>query len=239
MRRHRLRAWAQPPPPLVSPSTVPSRLLFYLCISKQRAVANRDGDTRAEILRTAGRLLQTRGYNGFSYAHVAEALGVKPAAIHYHFKSKEDLGVAVAQRFRDRWRAFRAEYDGAGPLARLEALFDLYGRMADLGRGCPAAAIHAEYDAVPEAVGEAARAVVEEFVEWLERALEDGRSQGKLRFAGDARELALVLISQAQGALLVARSMGPEVFHAIRAQALSTLFGAPPSVRAAPAKSAP
>lgn len=185
----------------------------------------RDGDTREEIIRTAGRLLQTRGYNGFSYAHIADALGVKPAAIHYHFKTKQDLGVAVARRFSERWRSFREAYVDAGPRVRLEAVFEMYARLAERRRICPAASIHAELDAVPEAVGAAAAEVVNELLTWLEEALEDGRETGELSFEGDARELALVLASMAQGALQIARTQGPEVFEATRARVLRDVFG--------------
>jgi TetR/AcrR family transcriptional repressor of nem operon len=48
--------------------------------------------------------LQDKGFNGFSYAHIAAELGVKNAAIHYHFPSKEELICAVIQRYRDRFQ---------------------------------------------------------------------------------------------------------------------------------------
>ena len=185
----------------------------------------REGDTREAILRTAGRLLQSRGYNGFSYAHVADALGVRPAAIHYHFKNKRDLGVAVARSFRDRWRSFREAYVEAGPRARLDAVFDMYARLAERRLTCPAASIHAELDAVPEEVGTAAADAIRELVDWLEEALEDGRRQRELHFEGHARELALVLVALAQGALQIARSQGPEVFQATRNRVFREVFG--------------
>ena len=49
-------------------------------------------------------LLQDKGFNGFSYAHIATELGVKNAAIHYHFPTKESLGIAVVKRYRDRFQ---------------------------------------------------------------------------------------------------------------------------------------
>ena len=38
-------------------------------------------DTRARILDLAENLLLERGFNAFSYQHIAHKLGVKPAAI--------------------------------------------------------------------------------------------------------------------------------------------------------------
>ena len=49
-------------------------------------------DTASEILDVAERLVQVRGFNGFSYADIAEALEVTKASLHYHFPTKGDLG---------------------------------------------------------------------------------------------------------------------------------------------------
>ena len=48
--------------------------------------------TPQRILDIAEHLVQTRGFNGFSYAHIAEAMHVTKASLHYHFPSKSDLG---------------------------------------------------------------------------------------------------------------------------------------------------
>lgn len=51
------------------------------------------------ILDVAERLLQTRGYNGFSYADIAADLGVTKASLHYHFATKAALGHALIERY--------------------------------------------------------------------------------------------------------------------------------------------
>ena len=53
-------------------------------------------DTPQRILDVAERLVQTRGFNGFSYADIADALKVTKASLHYHFRGKADLGAARA-----------------------------------------------------------------------------------------------------------------------------------------------
>ena len=55
-------------------------------------------DTREEIIDLAEDLIRQNGYNAFSYSDIAAMLEVRPAAIHYHFPSKSDLGVAVIER---------------------------------------------------------------------------------------------------------------------------------------------
>ncbi len=50
--------------------------------------------TSQQILDIAQRLVQTRGFNDFSYADIASALNISKASLHYHFASKAKLGVA-------------------------------------------------------------------------------------------------------------------------------------------------
>ena len=92
-------------------------------VTRRRSPRN-GRDTREEILNCAEELLQRRGYNAFSYQHIAVQLGIRNAAIHYHFPAKEDLGVALVQRYRQRFRDW-CEQMAAEPDAwtRLQAYF--------------------------------------------------------------------------------------------------------------------
>jgi TetR/AcrR family transcriptional repressor of nem operon len=47
--------------------------------------------TEDEIIRCARTWLVDGGYNGFSHADIAEAIGIRKASIHYHFPTKVDL----------------------------------------------------------------------------------------------------------------------------------------------------
>ena len=69
------------------------------------------GDTRQRILDVAEQLLLERGYAGFSYQDIADAVGIRKASIHHHFPAKEDLGRAIIERTRLRLN------DGRGPMA--------------------------------------------------------------------------------------------------------------------------
>ncbi|MFL6897065.1 TetR/AcrR family transcriptional regulator [Enterobacter roggenkampii] len=42
-------------------------------------------------------LIQQNGYQGFSYADLADGLGIRKASIHYHFQTKTDLGLAYCE----------------------------------------------------------------------------------------------------------------------------------------------
>src|SRR4051812_28806438 len=55
--------------------------------------------TSERILDLAERLVQTRGFNGFSYADIATSLGVTKASLHYHFPAKAELGRRLIGRY--------------------------------------------------------------------------------------------------------------------------------------------
>src|SRR5271154_5221953 len=59
--------------------------------------------TAGRILDAAEALVQTRGFNGFSYANVAAELGITKASLHYHFASKAELGEALVVRYSARF----------------------------------------------------------------------------------------------------------------------------------------
>src|SRR3954463_14685182 len=84
--------------------------------------------TAVRILDVAERLLQTRGYNGFSYGDVAGELGITRGAPHYHFPSKAELGRALIDRYTGRFTAALEALDAAaaGAVARLRGYSDLY-----------------------------------------------------------------------------------------------------------------
>jgi TetR/AcrR family transcriptional regulator, transcriptional repressor for nem operon len=166
-----------------------------------------DTDTAARILDAAERLVQTRGFNGFSYADVAAELGVTKASLHYHFPGKAELGEVLIERYTKRFvLALGAiDEDCEDPRAKLEAYADLYASVLRGERMCLCGMLAAEFDTLSEGM----RAAVIRFFDaneaWLEEVLVEGRRAGGLRFEGSAREMALSVIGGLEGAMLIAR----------------------------------
>lgn len=165
-------------------------------------------DTRAEILSLAEQLFHARGYHGFSYQDIAEALGVKSAAIHYHFASKEDLGLALIGRVRDfvgkNLALFRQS--PVNPVAALTAYFGYYrSHCAERHSLCAVGMLAAELSTVPEAMRQEARGLVDELRELLAAILKAGREQGLMRFEGEPEARALTLMCTMGGAAQIAR----------------------------------
>lgn len=187
------------------------------------------GDTRNRILATAEALLLTSGYQGFSYHHIAERLGIRPAAVHYHFPTKADLGFALLQRYRERfrWWAWQLHEQKARPEACLEHFITLERRLLERDRVCPLSVVCVEMRGVSDTIRAEAQRLFEDARLWLETVLESGRHSGAFTFEGHAGERALAVLAVLQGALQLGRLVGREAFDTLREQLRRELGMAP------------
>ena len=72
-------------------------------------------DTKTAWLMTAERAARTRGFDGFSYADLAESVGIRKASVHHHFPRKAALSVALMHRYQADKEAACARVDAAEP----------------------------------------------------------------------------------------------------------------------------
>jgi TetR/AcrR family transcriptional regulator, transcriptional repressor for nem operon len=165
-------------------------------------------ETATEILDAAERIVQRQGFNGFSYADVAAELGITKAALHYHFASKAALGEMLVARYGSRFADALATIEADVPEApaRLEAYVALYGDVLRGERMCLCGILAAEYQTLPTSMRDAVLRFFDDNETWLEGVLERGRAAGSLGFTGPARDVARLLISGLEGAMLVARA---------------------------------
>ena len=181
----------------------------------------RTNDTRGQILDRASHLLTSRGFNGFSYRDISSHLGVKNAAVHYHFPAKTDLALALVDEYRRILRKGTSEFMayGGSALEQLEGFFEFTAKQCHVGRCiCPFGAFSVDYSDLPEEVRNATRSFMEESGRWLTRVMEVGREQGEFDFTGDARTKALTVLSALQGARQLARIHGIELLNDVVGQ---------------------
>lgn len=183
-------------------------------------------DTRTAILRRAERYLQDAGFSSFSFRDLASDLGIKSASVHYHFPSKEALGIALLQSYRDafsRWTASR----GASESAKADLLewFKYYEHLAHTGDICPGGAFGAEYSALPASVRRELSTLNDAIGTWLRATLEVGRKRGEIRADGSVEDQAALVLAAVQGGTQVARTTGnPKVFDGMLEQLKTILF---------------
>lgn len=170
----------------------------------------RSGDTAERILDAAERLVQVRGYNGFSYADVAAELGITKPSLHYHFRGKAELGEALIDRYAERFGAALAEIDAGEDDARgkLAAYARIYRDVLSEQRMCLCGMLAADYETLPGPMREAVLRFFDQNETWLAGVLEGGRADGSLAVSGDPRDAAQAIVSGLEGALLVMRPYG-------------------------------
>jgi TetR/AcrR family transcriptional repressor of nem operon len=193
--------------------------------TQQSKRANR---TAERILDIAERLVQTRGFNNFSYADIAGELGITTASLHYHFPGKAELGQALITRYAERFADALEGIDRDAPDARakLEAYANLYAGVLEGKRMCMCGILAAEYQTLPKPMRSAVIGFFDDNQRWLAQVLEQGRTEKTLAFTGSSDEVAQSILSTLEGAMLVARPYGDMAkFNSTAHQLLAGLTG--------------
>ncbi|RWC29721.1 TetR/AcrR family transcriptional regulator [Mesorhizobium sp.] len=184
--------------------------------------------TSDEILASARTLIMSGGYNGFSYADIAEVVGIRKASIHHHFPSKAELVRELVKRYRK---------DGEAGVAGLEQnvpdphdILKVYaGHWAkcieDASRPfCVCALLASELPSLPTEVATEVRAFFRFISSWLTSVMARGAKEKTLNLSSEPAVEAEAFLATVYGAMLSARAYGnPEVFAAILAPALNRL----------------
>jgi TetR/AcrR family transcriptional repressor of nem operon len=167
-------------------------------------------DTSRKILDVAERLLQTRGYNAFSYADIAQSLHITKASLHYHFATKAALGKRLIERYEQSFLQALADIDksSTGIDEKLRRYVGLYVKVLHNDRMCLCGMLAAEYATLPKPMRLELKHFFDENERWLVATLEEGHKTKKLGFTGSAREVAQLLIGSLEGAMMLARSYG-------------------------------
>src|SRR5256885_11634411 len=143
-------------------------------------------DTAQRILDVAERLVQTQGFNGFSYADISAELDITKARLPYHFATKAALGSALITRYCAEFRHALQGVDVSAADARekLRRYAGLYAEVLRQHRMCLCGMLAADYTTLPTLM----RSGVKEFFDlnesWLARILVGGRKPGRSRFRG-------------------------------------------------------
>ena len=166
-------------------------------------------DTRARILDSAERTVRERGLDAFSYADVANDLGIRKASIHYHFPAKSDLALALIQRYRtalfERLSEIAALHDKAGD--RLAAYIEVYRDALSGGDSlCLCVAFSISRDSLEDASLEELNRFHRDSIAWLAELFSRARKDRSVSRVGDPQSEAAACLATAEGAQLIAHA---------------------------------
>ena len=168
-------------------------------------------DTRTRILDAAQELIQRRGVNGMSFKDISDIVGIRKPSIHHHFASKDDLVVALLQRYRQQFEDTLVGLTDQHKTVREQLiaymrLFEQTLQVGDQDQSCLCGMLAAEVLSLCPHACDAVNGFLSDNVRFLSELLQDGREQGALQFVGEPADVAAMMFAALQGGLIVARS---------------------------------
>ena len=162
-------------------------------------------DTLDRLLDAAESGIRAKGYHAVSFRELADELAIKSSSVHYYFRAKEDLGLALVERYRDRFFA-ALELAGARrrtPHDRLRAFVQLYrDALVDDDRICLCGMLGAESCGLPPTLAAAVASFFQGNIDWLVDNLPKELSPAQ------RRKRARHIVATLQGAMTLAASLG-------------------------------
>jgi TetR/AcrR family transcriptional repressor of nem operon len=175
------------------------------------SVTKRKGErTRQRIVEQAASVMSVRGYSATSMADLARETGLEKGSLYNHFDSKEALALAafeysvalVVRRFDEALAGQERAFD------RLRAIVGVFRSLADappLPGGDPVLNMAIESDDAYPALLERAQAAMTIWQKLIGKAAKEGMASGELRPDIDPRELASVITSTLEGAVMMSK----------------------------------
>jgi len=166
--------------------------------------------TQARLVEAARELFWEKGYEATSLGEVVKRAKANPGSLYYFFKTKEELLLAVLDRYTELlWPrvvepAFKAVDD---PMVRIFAILEGYRQglvASDFKHGCPIGNLALEVgDALPGARQKIA-ANFDGWVGWVKKCLDDAAEH--LPPEVDRAALARFVLTVMEGAVMQARA---------------------------------
>lgn len=161
--------------------------------------------TRDALMETAERLMRTRGYMAFSYADLAETVGITKASIHHHFSTKEDLGAVIVEGYitevQDALEKIEKQHSNTAD--QLNAYFGIFRSSIESGLLPLCGALAAELSALPPRLQKITKNFFDIQLSWLTKVITGGISRGEFPCGGGARKKAFILLSILEGSCFV------------------------------------
>lgn len=181
--------------------------------------------TKARALKEAKTLLQRFGFNGFSFQHVADLLGIRKPSLYAHFNSKEDLGQELIEEYHSAFHTWTETISIFEPSEKIRALYEMFAKFSSQsGSFCPMSAMIADYHSLPKNLQ---KRLLKMFVfqkKWVSEVIQQGQRSRGFRSDLPAEDLAEVVLALGLGAQSIARiSNDPKIIRSLSARALGVL----------------
>lgn len=165
-----------------------------------------------QIIQHADELIRSKGYNAFSYTDISKPLGVKNAAIHYHFPSKLDLARAVVQFHVQSFERFTERVKDKSSLSKIKFFLNFYTSIQHSGRICVIGAFASDWNAMNSDIQDLMNSFTQNIINWLSNTLESN----SFTLSDSPKSEALAILTNIFAATQLSRITGNEHFAAIK-----------------------
>jgi TetR/AcrR family transcriptional repressor of nem operon len=163
--------------------------------------------TREKIIELGENLIRSKGYNAFSYQDISSELGIKNAAVHYYFPSKENLGTSIVrtniQRFEEMVENMHSR--GFDEWQQLETFIKIYIKSHREQKLCIVGSLGPDFNTLSETTQVELKRITEIILNWLTEILCSGREKKIFAFKQEPKNKALVIFSGLIASLQLAR----------------------------------
>lgn len=172
-------------------------------------------ETRTSLLDAAEKIVRERGYDAFSYADLAEAVGIRKASIHYHFPAKTDLASAIMLRYTQRHFESLAEVAASSETAAQALISFVSAYRNALGAGdmlCLCVAYCHSRRSLADAVQKDVESFQRRSLDWLEQRFAEAVSDDSISAVRDPATEAAACLAMVQGAQIIARAFADPAY---------------------------
>lgn len=166
-------------------------------------------NTRERVLATSMILINRNGFNGTSINDIIEATGVKKGNLYFHFRNKEELGLALIQKAKEEYFSYLAKNaKGKRPLEKIDnilnAIYRLHKKKKFIG-GCIFGNIALEMSDTNQNYTSSISEVFEELIALLSNLLNEAMDEGNLEINIPPAILARYILASLEGGIMMAR----------------------------------
>ena len=168
----------------------------------------RNNDTKTALLDTAEDLIQRVGVNAMSYTDLSIKVGIKKASIHHHFPKKDDLIIALINRYRENYGAkYEAiVYSNKSAIDKLFGIAQIFEDSLKEKKMCLIGMLSTERETLTEKIKNIIKKSTCDAVTLYEKMFIQGQEEGVIGKDVETQGAAYVFLSFLVGSQIFMRS---------------------------------